>query len=83
MATNWDEIDSFKETDVKNVWRFITVSDRLFYKFSDETGDTKDCKEFETIEEAVVALNIYVIWLNTQRYPNASVTRAELKYNNG
>lgn len=78
MATNWDEVDSFKETDVKNVWRFVTVSDRLYYKFSDETGDTRDCEEFETIEEAVLALNVYVIWLNTQRYPNTSVTRAEV-----
>lgn len=78
MATNWNEIDSFKETDVKNVWRFITISDRLYYKFSDETGDTRDCAEFDTIEQAVLALNLYVIWLNTQRYPSVSSDRAKV-----
>jgi hypothetical protein len=62
---NNNEIDSFKETEVKHVFRFVTVDDRCYYKFEYETSQF-DEEEFETIEEAKHALDNYVEYLNME-----------------
>lgn len=55
---NNDELDSVKETEVKHVFRFVTIDDRCYYRFQYETGEFDD-EKFDTIEEAKHSLDFY------------------------